>query len=283
MSNMNEKYNKLKEQIKSLESVIVSYSGGVDSTFVAKVSKDVLGKDNVLLVTAVSASRSEEDIEEAKQIAKEMDVNHIVVETNELSDKKFCTNSSDKCYHCKSELDHVFCEIKKKHSTFNYIINGTNFDDLDESRPGRKADVENNVLSPLLDCELTKQEIRELSKMLNLRTWDKVGDSCFATRIPVGDEITKEKLRQIEESEKILQKMGFNNVRVRHLRDTARIEIPREEFKYIIQPERVERIVRAIEGVGFTFVTLDLDGYVKGKVSVPKEKLKEKLFGKAKQ
>jgi pyridinium-3,5-biscarboxylic acid mononucleotide sulfurtransferase len=265
--NIDEKYNKLIEYLKTLGSVLVSYSGGVDSTFLTKVCRMVLGKDKVLAITAVSPSRSEQDIEEAKQLAEEIDVNHELIETDELHVSEYCSNRLDKCYHCKRKLDDVFIQKLKEKNAYNYLINGTNYDDIQEIRPGTKADIEHNVVSPLVEAELTKKEIRELSRKLNLRTWDKEERTCLATRIPLGSKITEKKLKQIEDSEKILRNMGFVKFRVRHLGDTARIEMMPEDFKLIIQKERLNRLVNAIQQIGFKFVSLDLEGYKKGKMN----------------
>ncbi len=267
MDTIDKKYQKLVDYIKSLSSVLVSFSGGVDSTFLTKVCRMTLGKDNVLAVTAVSPSRSEIELEDAKQLAIEIDVEHKLIETDELHIDEYCSNRLDKCYHCKRKLDDVFKEILEEKKKYKNLVNGTNYDDMQEFRPGIKADKEENVVSPLAEAELTKSEIRKLSKKLNLRTWDKEEKTCLATRIPIGSPITEKKLKQIEESEKILHKMGFKNFRVRHLGNTARIETSPEEFKYIIQKERLDRIIDALKKQGFKFVSLDLEGYQRGKMN----------------
>ena len=263
---IDEKYDRLVNKIKDLESVIVAYSGGVDSALLMKICRMTLGKENVLALTGVSPSRTKQSIDDAKYVACENDVEHLLIDTDEFKNEHYINNEIDKCYFCKRCLNIAFRKILDEKKNFKYIVNGTNVDDYNEYRPGIKADKKHNVIYPLVEAGLNKQDIRELSKKLNLRTWNKYADTCLSTRIPVNVKITLEKLKQVEESENILIDMGFNNVRVRHLGDTARIEISPFDFSHLIQDKR-QNIVKAIKDIGFVFVTLDLEGYKSGNMN----------------
>ncbi|MFW5799332.1 MAG: ATP-dependent sacrificial sulfur transferase LarE [Spirochaetota bacterium] len=274
MSIIDEKYDKLIDFIKPLKSVIVTYSGGVDSTLLAKVCRLVLGKDNVLALFANSPSRPESEMQEAKALAEEHDISYKIIETNEINDEHYYHNPINKCYYCKKNLNEIFYNVYNQEEKYKYILNGTNAEDYGSFRPGIKSDKEYNIISPLAEIGFNKDEIREISRRLKLRTWDKPSKTCLATRIPTGMEITQEKLKQIEESEKVLINMGFENVRVRHLGDTARIEVPPENFLYLIQKERLGRIIETIKKIGFEFVSLDLEGYESGKMNKVKSTIK---------
>lgn len=218
-----QKYELLKDRIKNLGSAIVAFSGGIDSTLVLKAAYDSLG-NNAVAVTADSPSLSRKELEETRKIAKEIGARHIVINTQETQKEEYLKNPSNRCYYCKSELYAKLKDIFKQLGIKN-ILNGTNFDDLSDYRPGLKAADENDVVSPLKDAKLTKKEIRELAKHLGLEAWDKPSSPCLSSRVPYGHEITMQKLSMIEKAEDFLKDFGIRELRVRHFGTAARIEV----------------------------------------------------------
>jgi len=214
------KYEVLKNSIKKLDSAIVAFSGGVDSTLVLKIAYDVLGK-NAIAVTADSPSLPRRELEETRKIAQKIGVKHIVIKTKETENKDYLINSKNRCYYCKSEL---YTRLKEV-SGVKSILNGTNFDDMGDYRPGLKAADENYVISPLKDAELTKNDVRELAKHLNLNVWGKPSSPCLSSRVPYNQEITLKKLSMIEKAENFLKDFGIKELRVRHFGNKARIEV----------------------------------------------------------
>jgi uncharacterized protein len=259
------KFNSLIKLIKKLDSVIVAFSGGVDSTFLLKVSKDVLGK-SVLAVTANSEVQSENEIEEVKTIASELGVNHLVIQTNEIHNEDFISNPTNRCYYCKTILFSDVKEIAKQRS-IAFIIEGSNADDEGDYRPGLKAINELNIRSPLKEVGLTKNEIRTLSKNMGLRTWDKPSLACLASRIPYGTEITTEKLRRVDEAEMYLHSKGVKQVRVRDHGDIARIEVIKNDFGLLLQSELEYDVITKFKELGYLYVTIDLEGYKTGSMN----------------
>lgn len=264
---LDEKYNRLKEIIESLNSVIVAYSGGTDSTLLVKVCKEVLGKDKVLAVTAVSPTRTQSEIKEAKELAEEIGVNCKLIQSSEFENPHYLNNDADRCYICRKSLNKDLYKIKNGSNNYQYILNGTNVDDFQDYRPGIKADKEDDIVYPFVKASLHKEDIREISRVLNLRTWDKASKPCLATRIPMKDKITVGKIKKVDVCENLLTDMGFENSRVRYLNDTARIEIPHDEFQFIIQKERLDKIIKTFKEVGFEFISLDLEGYKTGNMN----------------
>jgi len=254
------KEKKLSSLLKGYGSVLVAYSGGIDSTFLAVMAKRILG-ENHLAVTAVSAIRSEDEIRTPKAIARKFKLNHLVIKTGELKDKRVLANPPDRCFHCKSLL---WREMKKiaRAKDISAIIEGSTVDDQKEYRPGKAASVKFGIRSPLAEAGLTKAEIRVLAKKMGLPNWNAPSNSCLATRIPYGRAIKVSELRRIGSSEAFLKKLGFDNLRVRHHGDLARIEVPTEEFS--ATTKRSPNIVKKLKGLGYKFVTLDLAGYQKG-------------------
>jgi len=257
-----EKMELLKEIIKGLGAVCIAYSGGVDSTFLTKVSRDVLG-DDVLAVTATSPTYPRRELEEAIALAKEIGVRHIVIESGEMMMPDFVENRPDRCYHCKRDLFDRLKDISHSYG-FKYILDGSNLDDIRDFRPGRIAAEERGVKSPLREAGLTKEEIRLLSRRLGLRTWNKPSLACLSSRIPYNERITEKKLSQIEEAEEVLKGLGFTQFRVRHHNEIARIELIPEEFPFILDEVKRARIVDRLKSLGFIYITLDMAGYRTG-------------------
>ena len=258
------KFEHLKEIIRSLGKVLVAYSGGVDSTFLLKCCIDVLGKENVLAFIGMSPSYPAREVAEAKRHADQMGAEYVCVETTEMDNPEYVRNPRERCYHCKSNL-FTMAEATAAARGIEHILEGSNLDDMDDFRPGRRACVERNIKSPILMAKLTKAEVREFSKMLGLPTHDKPSLACLASRIPYGTAISSPLLRKIELSEEYLKSLGVKQVRVRYHGDTARIEVAAEDFGTVIA-ER-EKIVSRLKELGFTYVALDLGGYKTGSLN----------------
>lgn len=262
---INEKYELLKYKLKNMGKVVIAYSGGVDSNFLLKVASDVL-KENVLAVTIYAMMHSSREIEEAKQYAKKFNIKHEIIKIDDFNEKGFIENGPKRCYYCKSAIFNIIKEYAEKNG-IKYILDGTNLDDLGDYRPGLKALEELKIVSPLKDVQLTKSDIRILSKNLGLETYKKPSFACLASRIPYGCEITKEKLKLVEESENYLQDLGFNQYRVRIHNDMARIELGKDEIQKIFNLNIIKKIDEEFKKIGFKYVTLDLNGYEMGNLN----------------
>lgn len=260
-----EKYAFLKTIIADLQSVVVAFSGGVDSTFLLKVSVDVLGKDNVLAFIGLSPTCPDREIEAAKGLATFIGAEYLIEETSEINDLRFVENNKSRCYFCKTHLFVTAKEIAARRGLL-HVVEGSNLDDMDDFRPGRKACAEQGVRSPLLEANLTKNEIRELSKQLSLPTYDKPSYACLSSRIPYGTAINEVILKKIERSEDFIQRLGIRQVRVRYLGDTARIEVLREDFGTILANK--DFITGTLSQYGFVHVALDLRGYQTGSMNM---------------
>lgn len=258
-----DKIQHLNRILSRLGSVVVAYSGGVDSTFLAKVAYDALG-DRALAVTAVSPSLAASELEEARALAERIGVKHVLINSNEVSDPRYLANQADRCYFCKQEVYGLLVAYASEQG-FAATADGTNVDDLRDPRPGRKAAREHGVLSPLVDAGFSKAEIREVSRSLGLPTADKPSMACLSSRIPFGTPISIQSLQQVEAAEALLKALGLGQVRVRHHRDTARIEVDPDDFAAVI--ERREEIVAGMKALGYVYVSLDLEGYAAGSMN----------------
>jgi uncharacterized protein len=260
---LEDKLEALKDTLRSLESVVIAFSGGVDSTLLAKIAFDVLG-DKALAVTARSETYTKSELEDAIKLAKKIGIKHEVIVSEELDIPEFSHNPANRCYYCKKELLKKLKEIAEAHD-YKYIIEGANFDDTDDYRPGMRAVEEMGVRSPLKEVKLTKAEIRELSKQFGLPTWDKPSAACLASRFPYGTEITREKLNIIGNAEAFLKCFGIRQLRVRHHDQIARIEVAEKDMEILLQNR--EQIVSKLKELGFTYVTMDLQGYRRGSMN----------------
>lgn len=261
-----DKLKKLENILCNLKSVVVAYSGGVDSTFLLYITKKVLGK-NVIAVIATSSTYTTEELLLARKIAKKIKVKFKVIKTNELQDKNFIKNPTNRCYFCKKELFSKLKEIKDKEK-FENIVDGTNYDDKFDFRPGNLAKKEFGVISPLFDAKLTKEEIRYFSKKFKLTIHNKPSSACLASRFQYGEKITREKLKNIYRAERYLKKYKFNQVRVRlHNNNIIRIEVKNEDIDRFLKNNLREKCVREFKKIGFTYITLDLQGYRTGSMN----------------
>ncbi len=260
------KLDKMKSDLRALESVAVAFSAGVDSTFLLKVAIDTLGSDKVIAVTADSDSLARAEFEEAVKLAEAMGARHAVIKTDEFNDPNYLANPANRCYYCKNELFSKLDTFIKEHG-FNAVVAGVNADDHADWRPGIQAGREHQVHTPCADAGLTKQDIRVLSRQMGLPTFDKPAMPCLASRIPYGETITPEKLNMIERGEALLREMGFPECRVRHHQNLARIEVPADEIERLCRPETRQRIEAAFREIGYAYVAVDLRGFRSGSMN----------------
>ena len=246
-------------------SVLVAFSGGVDSTFLLKVAHDELDK-NVLAVIGASPTYPDYELKSAQKLTSNIGVKHVIVKTNELDDPNFFKNTTKRCYFCKKELFRI-CKEKSKEFHLDWIVDGSNYDDQWDFRPGMEALREMGIRSPLMEARLTKSDIKRLSKRLNLSTWDKPSFACLSSRFPYGTEINLERLDRIDRCEGLLREMGFKQFRVRYHNEVARIEVAPEEMYRLYDGHVKERIVEGFKEYGFTYITLDLEGYRTGSMN----------------
>ena len=260
---LEQKHERLREVFAEMGSVLVAYSGGLDSAFVLAVARDVLG-DRAVALTAVSPSLPEREKRDAMRIASELGARHELVESDEIHNPSYASNPSNRCFHCKSELYSI---TTRRHVELGlaFVVNGTNLDDLVDYRPGLEAAKNAGVRSPLVEAELHKEEVRELAKARGLDFWDKPAAACLSSRIPYGTSVTPERLHQIEQLEDALHALGLRQVRVRYHDALARIEVAISELGAAF--EQRDAIVAAGRAAGFTFVTLDLAGYKTGSLN----------------
>ena len=265
MDCLTEKYTQLQEYLRSLGSVAVAFSGGVDSSFLLRVAHDVLG-DQVIAVTAASCSFPKRELKEAEEFCRQNGIRHIVCQSEELDIEGFRQNPKNRCYLCKHELFEKIWAIAKEQG-LAAVAEGSNMDDNGDYRPGLAAVQELGVKSPLREVGLSKSEIRELSKKLGLPTWNKQSFACLSSRFVYGETINEEKLGMVDKAEQRLLDLGFHQVRVRIHGKIARIEIDPSEFSKILQADMAKQLNRYLLGLGFTYVTLDLGGYQTGSMN----------------
>ncbi|MCX5751497.1 MAG: ATP-dependent sacrificial sulfur transferase LarE [Candidatus Saganbacteria bacterium] len=263
---LNQKLQKLKKILKGYRSVLVAFSGGVDSTFLLKVALDVLGPQNVLAVIASSETYPKEECQTAKKIAKKLGAHYLEIKTDEFKDQRFISNPPERCFFCKMEL---FSKLKKvaKENRLKIVADGSNVDDWSDFRPGSRAKKKLGIKSPLQGAGFTKNDIRKLSKKLGLPTWNKPSMACLASRIPYGQKITPVILKRVGEAERFLRGFKLGQLRVRHHGPTARIELEKKALQRVVKKGLLECIVRKFKKLGYKYVTLDLEGYRTGSMN----------------
>ncbi len=259
------KLEQLQSLFSQMDRALIAYSGGIDSTLVAKVAVDVLG-DRALAVTADSPSLLPEDLEDARIQAAEMGITHEVVQTHEMDNPNYTANPVNRCYFCKSELHDTLRPLALKRG-YPYVVDGVNADDLHDYRPGIQAAKERGARSPLAEVGISKLEVREISRLLGLPWWDKPAQPCLSSRFPYGEEITVAKLQRVGRAERYLRQLGLKTLRVRSEKDTARIELPAEQIQEFVTHTDLSALVAAFQSYGFLYVTLDLEGFRSGKLN----------------
>jgi uncharacterized protein len=259
---LSQKYDRLLDILRGLESVLVAFSGGVDSTFLARAAKEALG-DKALLVTADSETYPASELAEAKRLANHLGMRHVVVETRELSNPEYARNSPSRCFFCKEELFTKLQPVALREG-MRRLIYGANMDDLGDHRPGMEAARRMGVSAPLIEVGFWKAEIRELSREFGLPTWEKPSFACLSSRFQYGDAITPEKLRQVDAAEAFLRSLGFRQFRVRHHDRLARLEIAQEEMGRLWEDGIQDAIVARLTELGYLYVAVDLQGFRSG-------------------
>ncbi|MBE5959280.1 MAG: ATP-dependent sacrificial sulfur transferase LarE [Lachnospiraceae bacterium] len=261
-----QKYHNLINYMKKLERVAVAYSGGVDSTFLLKVARDTLGYDNVMAITVNGKTMAKREKKESDEFCQKENIRHEIIAVNEFDIEGFSQNPPNRCYICKKSLFSRIIDTAKRNG-INNVLEGTNIDDEGDYRPGMKAIIELGVLSPLKECGFTKKDIRDVSKELNLWTWEKPSLACLATRIPYGEIITEEKLSMIDQAEQLLFDLGFGQLRVRMHDKLARIEVSTEEISKLMEEGVRQQVASKLKEIGFSYVAVDMSGYRTGSLN----------------
>jgi len=276
------RYEELKEYLRKFDKTIIAFSGGIDSYLVLKASIDAIGNENVLAVTGESPSLKQSEKEQTDYLAEQIGAKHLLIQTNEVDNPLYFNNPVNRCFYCKDELYSKLDGIKEN-SGYNYILDGTNFDDMSDYRPGYKASSIRNIISPLVELKFTKNEIRGIAKALGLEIWDKPSSPCLSSRIPYGQKVTIEKLSIIEKAEEVLKSLGFNDYRVRFFEinkngtgtggmKLAKVDISAQEINKALNRKIVDEINNKLKEIGFDFVTLDLGGLKSGSLNLSPER-----------
>jgi pyridinium-3,5-biscarboxylic acid mononucleotide sulfurtransferase len=264
---LQQKLDRLRDILTDMQAVLVAYSGGTDSSFLLKVAHEQL-PERAIGVTAVSPTFPALELDTAKRVAQEIGARHEIVQTDQLEIPAFTKNDAARCFHCKTDLYQRLGALHRPETAAHIIIDGTNLDDLGDDRPGIKAARESGVRSPLVEAGLTKAEIRILAKEMGLSNWDKPAAACLSSRIPRGVVITRDKLSRVEEAEAVLHQEGLRHYRVRDHGDIARLEVAPDELPCLMETDRCSRVSQQLKRIGFRFVTVDLEGYRPGGISL---------------
>ncbi len=262
---LNDKFTKLKKNLKQMERVIIAFSGGVDSTLLLKAAS-LSGLEEILAVTTSSESLPQEELSFASEMASALNVKHRIIVTEELKDENYSSNPPDRCYYCKKELFSKLKDIAIKEN-FPFILDGTNADDIQDWRPGRRAAMETGVHSPLLNVGLCKKEVRDISRSLELPTWNKPATPCLSSRFQYGQKITAEALERVGRAENFIKRFGLKELRVRDHSEMARIEVIPEEFSLLMDETVRSDIVTFLKSLGYKYITLDLQGFRSGSLN----------------